>query len=97
MSETKFTVGTAPGNDYPEHERTYVSFIRFSVGSVLAFVLILVSLVGMGVIGGSAFYVSAAGLLLGFVLIAATLISGLEWSLTLFFIIFLSIALLPFA
>lgn len=71
---------TEPTMDYPAHERTYSGFLRFSIAGVIACTFILVSLIGMTIVGGLAFWVGMFGLIIGLAVTAIVLASGLGWT-----------------
>lgn len=75
--------GQSSGMDYVEHERTYGLFIRLTAATIVAIAQILISLTAMTILGGAAFWVGLAGLVVGLVVIAATLASGLSWTASL--------------
>lgn len=71
--------GKAPRMDYTEHDRTYSLFLQLSIATILSAALICVALVGMTIIAGAAFWWGLIGLVVGHVVIAATLMAGLSW------------------
>ena len=72
--------GKSVAADMAAHEDTYHSFVRLAVGGVIACATVLVALAAMTVIGGTAFWVGAIGLVIGLGLVAMALVTGLSWT-----------------
>lgn len=67
------------GMNYAEHENTYAMFVRLTIGTVVACVMILIALADMAVIGGGAFWVGLIGLIAGLATVSVSLLAGLSW------------------
>ncbi|MCB1437803.1 MAG: aa3-type cytochrome c oxidase subunit IV [Rhodobiaceae bacterium] len=65
------------------HQDTYHSFVRLAAGGVIACAMIVVALAAMTVIGGTAFWIGAIGLIVGLALVAMSLLSSLSWTASL--------------
>lgn len=72
--------GRSTGNDFDQHKETYATFVRLTVGAVILTAIVLVSLVGMTMIGGAAFWFGLIGIIVGHIVVAVSLTSGLSWT-----------------
>ena len=64
--------------DLVAHQDTYHGFLRLTAAVVLACVFTVVALTAMTIIGGTAFWIGALGLIIGLASIAVTLATGLS-------------------
>lgn len=65
--------------DFAAHRATYANFVRLTVGAVILCATTLFALMGMTVIGGSAFWIGLVGLIAGIIVVAITLVSEMSW------------------
>jgi len=67
------------GTELAAHKATYATFVRLTIGTIIAVALTVVALAAMTIIGGKAFWIGLVGLIVGLIAVAVTLASERSW------------------
>jgi hypothetical protein len=71
--------GTNGDMDIGEHRETYSSFIHITLGTIIACVIILVSLAAIAVGGPGGFWVGIFGLIVGLAAVSLSMLANLSY------------------